>query len=187
MVIGADTLLWPPGATEQASSSLPMSPGTAPMEMPSCPTLASILSLHQQAGPKEMARRPRKTAAVVTLSRKLGSGNLGDSQFSQELQTRPSDQGVQIRFRLQPSSPGPQNHSGMSKGLAAALCCGQGQAILGPQGAGPCQIGPHPSRGTVTAAPPGGEQTPTQKKGQWPSRAELRQGGGGLSTFNKEN
>lgn len=63
----------------------------------------------------------REAAALVHRAGSISSGNLGDSQTSQGLQTRPSDPGVQIRFRLQPSNSGPQHLAELSRGLAAAL------------------------------------------------------------------
>lgn len=117
-----------PGAQEQTGRTLHTPPSLAswspppsmPREsaIPPCPSFRSA-TLAAAAGPKGTTGRPRRGCRRgYTVPQ---ASDLGDSQFSQELQTRPSDQGVQIRFRLQQPNLGPQKDSRLPKGLATAL------------------------------------------------------------------
>lgn len=90
-------------------------PGSAILPCPRFPSAPPAA-----AGLREVTRGQGKAAALSGAA-SISSGNLGDSQSLQELQARLSDPGVQIRFRLPPANSGPQNLTGLSRGLAVAL------------------------------------------------------------------
>lgn len=100
------TNLWPPGAQSRlaghstyphpASWTLSVCPG----QTPSCPALASMKPLGRSTTKGDNWKTKERLQPWFCGAGSFSSGHLGDSQFSQELQTWPSDQEVQIRFRL---------------------------------------------------------------------------------------
>lgn len=148
------------------------------------PTLPQLPFSHCSWGRLE---GPGEAAAAVTQCRKHQTWDTASSLKS----SKPglSDQGVQIRFRLQRPNLGPQKDSRLSKALAAALLTLPWAGTNHPEDLRSQVVpgGPRPSCGWWPHSR-GREGSPDHRGKEEQHRGAGAQAGqGGQSTFNKDN